>query len=206
MEGTQAHSSGVFGRSGYGSIYETARILNTFREKLSHEQYLTFNPGIFIGGSEVQYDSLLQSGQVSGKTNIISPKTYVNGDLRFISDEQKENARRIMREIVADNLPGTSARISFKDGIPAMPPTDGNRSLVKVVSDVSLALGYGEVVAGDPGARGAGDVSYVAKYMDCIDGLGVIGYGEHAPGERLDLKKFPLLAKRAALVIYRLTR
>ncbi len=206
VEATQAHSSGVFGQAGYGAIYEAARIINAFREKLSHEKYLTFNPGIFIGGSEMSYDSLLQTGEASGKTNIISPKAFVNGDLRFISAEQKENARKVMREIVAESLPGTKARISFKDGIPSMPPTKGNEALVKTVNEVSMALGYGEVRAGDPGARGAGDISYVASYLDCIDGLGVIGRGEHAPGETLDLRTFPMLIKRAALVIYRLTR
>jgi glutamate carboxypeptidase len=53
VEGTQAHSSGIFGSTGYGAIYEASRIINEFREKLGNEQYLTFNPGLFIGGSEV---------------------------------------------------------------------------------------------------------------------------------------------------------
>jgi glutamate carboxypeptidase len=45
--------------------------------------------------------------------------------------------------------------IRFKDGIPSMPPTPGNNALVKKVSDISRALGYGVVKAGDPGSRGA---------------------------------------------------
>ncbi len=77
VEGKQAHSSGVFGKAGYGAIYEAARIINTFREKLSSQQYLTFNPGLFIGGSEVSYDDATQKGSTSGKTNIISPETVV---------------------------------------------------------------------------------------------------------------------------------
>ncbi len=206
VEGKQAHSSGVFGSAGYGSIYEAARIVNTFREKLSHEKYLTFNPGLFIGGSEVTYNDNAQKGETSGKTNIISPKTVVIGDLRFLSERQKENARMMMRKIVSQHLAGSKATIHFKDGIPSMPPTPGNNALVKVVSDVSLSLGYGKVSAGDPGSRGAGDISYVADYLDCLDGLGASGYGSHAPGEVINLKEYPKLIKRAALVIYRLTR
>ena len=206
VEGRQAHSSGVFGAAGYGSIFEASRIINEFREKLGKEQYLTFNPGLFIGGSEVNYHIAEQKGEVSGKTNIISPKTVVIGDLRFISEQQKEKAREAMRQIVAQNLPGAKATISFKDGIPSMPPTPGNEALVKIVSDVSLSLGYGEVKPGNPGSRGAGDISYVADYLDCIDGLGVSGRGAHAPGETINLNEFPKLIKRAALVIYRLTR
>ncbi|MFN4835912.1 MAG: M20/M25/M40 family metallo-hydrolase, partial [Bacteroidota bacterium] len=56
VEGKQGHSSGVFGNAGYGSIYEAARIINSFRERLSKEQYLTFNPGLIVGGSEVSYN------------------------------------------------------------------------------------------------------------------------------------------------------
>ena len=206
VEAKQAHSSGVFGVAGYGSIYEAARIINSFREKLSHERYLTFNPGLFIGGSEMNYNDDAQKGDASGKTNIISPKTVVIGDLRFLSEQQKENARTMMRKIVSQHLAGSKATIRFKDGIPAMPPTAGNNALVKVVSDVSISLGYGKVNAGDPGSRGAGDISYVANYLDCIDGLGASGSGSHAPGEIINLKEYPKLIKRAALVIYKLTR
>ncbi len=205
-EGRQAHSAGVFGSAGYGSIYEASRIINSFRETLSKEEFLTFNPGVFIGGSEVHYDNTKQEGTAMGKTNIISPKTVVIGDLRFLSEEQKEKAREKMRQIVSQNLPGTKASISFTDGIPSMPPTAGNNALVKIINDVSLSMGLGEVKAGNPGARGAGDISYVAKYLDCIDGLGASGRGAHAPGETINLKEYPALIKRTAILIYRLTR
>ena len=205
VEGKQAHSSGVFGASGYGSIYEASRILNTFREELSKEQYLTFNPGLISGGSELDYNKPAQKGVVLGKTNIISPRTVVIGDLRFLSEAQKEGARAKMRTIVANSLPGTKATITFTDGIPAMPPTKGNEALVSVVNEVSGALGYGEVKAGNPGSRGAGDISYVAEYLDCLDGLGASGRGAHAPGETMNLKEYPQLIKRTAVLIYRLT-
>jgi glutamate carboxypeptidase len=205
-EGKQGHSSGVFGSGGNGAIYEAARIVNNFREKLSGEEYLTFNPGLFVGGSDVLYNEKVQKGEAVGKTNIISPKAVVIGDLRFLTDEQKEKARDVMREIVAQNLAGTKATISFKDGIPSMPPTSGNEALAKVVNEVSMALGFGEVAAGNPGARGAGDISYIAKYLDCLDGLGASGRGAHAPGETINLNEFPKLIKRNALLIYRLTR
>ncbi len=206
VEGKQAHSAGMFGSAGFGAIYEAARIINAFREKLSNEKYLTFNPGLFIGGSEVNYDTAAQKGDVLGKTNIISPKTVVIGDLRFLTEEQKEKARANMRQIVSQHLSGTNATIFFKDGIPSMPPTAGNDALVKMVNDISIAIGYGEVKAGDPGSRGAGDISYVANYLDCLDGLGASGRGAHAPGEIMNLQEYPKLIKRAALLIYRLTK
>ena len=64
------HSAGVFTQgSGFGAIYEAARIVNSFREQLSKEQYLTFNPGLFIGGSNMQYDEKAAKGDAIGKTN-----------------------------------------------------------------------------------------------------------------------------------------
>ena len=202
--GRQAHSAGIFNNN-YGSIYEAARIINGFREQLVGEKYLTFNPGIFAGGSDVTNDSAKYV--VQGKTNIISPYTFVNGDLRFLTEKQKETARQKMKTIATtNNLPGTKAEITFSDGIPGMEPTEGNNKLVEVLNKVSMDMGIGETKAGDPGGRGAGDISYVAQYVDCIDGLGASGSGAHAPGETINLKQFPILIQRAAIYIYRLSR
>ena len=201
------HSSGVFtANAGYGAIYEAARIVNEFRVQLSTEKYLTFNPGVFIGGSEMNYNPAKSTGTAIGKTNIISPAVTVTGDLRFLTEEQKINARKKMSAIVANNLAGTKATIKFTDGIPSMAPTEGNNKLLEVISGVTSDMGLGATMAGDPGSRGAGDISYIAAYVDCIDGLGASGKGAHAPGETINLKELPYLIKRAALTIYRLSR
>jgi glutamate carboxypeptidase len=207
VTGKTGHSSGVFTpNAGYGAIYEAARIVNEFRVQLSTEKYLTFNPGVFIGGSDMQYDEAKATGSTIGKTNIISPNAVVTGDLRFLTEQQKINARKTMQNIVNQSLAGTKASITFQDGIPSMAPTKGNEQVMEVISDVTKSMGLGATIAGDPGSRGAGDISYVAEFMDCIDGLGASGKGAHAPGELINLKEFPLLIKRAALTIYRLTR
>ncbi|MDG1279011.1 MAG: M20/M25/M40 family metallo-hydrolase [Algoriphagus sp.] len=205
--GRQSHSSGVFRESvGYGAIYEAARILTEFREELAGEQYLTFNPGQIIGGSDISYDEITGAGEALGKTNIVAREALVTGDLRFLGEEQKERTRAKMQEIVDRNLNQTDAEITFKDGIPSMPPTEGNLRLAKVLNELSIDMGYGEVKPGDPGSRGAGDVSYVADYLDAIDGLGASGSGAHAPGETIKLNEYPNLIKRSTLLIYRLTR
>src|SRR6266550_2523330 len=143
VTGRQAHSSGIFSPgSSYGAIYEAARILNTFREHLSNQQYLTFNPAVIVGGTDVTYDSSKISGTAAGKDNIIAPRVYARGDLRFISQDQLLKAREAMRVIVADHLPGTIATITFEDGNPAMPPTKGNLALLAVQDSVSRALGH----------------------------------------------------------------
>ena len=202
------HSSGVFTPyAGYGAIYEAARIVNSFREQLSQEKYLTFNPGLFIGGSDMQYDDAKSFGSTIGKTNIIAPSTVVIGDLRFLTEEQKNKARAVMTNIVNNNnLTGARAKITFQDGIPSMAPTEGNDRILHIISGVTVDMGLGATVAGDPGSRGAGDISYIASYVDCIDGLGASGKGAHAVGETINLNELPFLIKRAALTMYHLTK
>jgi glutamate carboxypeptidase len=201
------HSAGVFtDSSGYGAIYEAARVINTFREQLSSEKYLTFNPGLIAGGSEIKVDPQDARAEALGKTNIISPAATVTGDLRFLSEDQKNAAREKMKAIVASSLAGTHSSISFTDGLPAMEPTPGNLRLVSALDKVTQDMGIGETVAGDPGARGAGDISDIAQYLDCLDGLGASGNGAHRAGETINLKEYPLLIQRAAVFIYRLTR
>lgn len=201
----QAHSSGVFSPgTGYGAIYELSRILTQFRDSLSNEQYLTFNPGVVVGGTDVKYDSANISGSASGKINIVAPSAYAHGDLRFLTPDQLTNARAKMREIVSRGLPQTSASISFYDGIPSMPPTPGNFSLLAVLDTVTKALGYGPTEALDPGLRGAGDISYVSQYADALDGLGVDGSRSHTPDETVNLRSIERSTERAAVLINRL--
>lgn len=205
VTGKRAHSSGIFNeRIGAGAIFEMSRILNEFYNEVRGEKYLTFNPGVLLGGTFLELDDMTSKGDAFGKSNVVAQTAVVKGGLRFISEEQKENARAKMREIVLNNLPQTSAEISFIDSYPAMGPTQGNQDLLNVLSDVSLDLGYGEVLGYDPSKRGAADVSFVAEYVDCLDGLGTMGSGAHTPQETVNLKTIEALTKRAAILIYRL--
>ena len=206
VKGTQAHSSLIFNKEyGYGAIFETARILNAFRTEMGGEQYLTFNPGVILGGTEVQYDAENSKGTAFGKTNVIARTVTAGGDLRFISEAQQEKARERMRKIVAQSLPGTSAQISFDDGYPGMEPTEGNKKLLQFFDRVSRDLGFSAIVPFDPGKRGAADISFIAKHVDGLDGLGAMGEGAHSPEEDIDLEAMPVLLQRAAILIYRLT-
>jgi len=205
VEGKRAHSSGIFSEgTGAGAIFEMSRILHQFYTDVKGEDLLTFNPGVLLGGTFVNYDELTSKGDAFGKTNVVAQKAIVKGGLRFISEEQKERARNKMREIVANNLPQTSASVSFTDSYPAMQPTEGNLALLQTLNEVSLDLKQGEVLAYDPGKRGAADVSFVAEYVDGLDGLGTMGSNAHTPQETVNLNTIEALTKRTAILIYRL--
>jgi glutamate carboxypeptidase len=199
------HSSAIFKPSmGNGAIFEAARILNQFYETVRGEQYLTFNPSVISGGTEVEIRD--QNLITRGKTNVVPAKVMVRGDLRFITAEQKEAARAKMRAIVARSLPGTTAKITFYDGIPSMPPSPGNYALLAQLDAVSQDLRFGKVAGLDPGERGAGDVAYVTHLIPGLDGLGATGGGAHAKGEYADLDTLARQIKRTAVLLYRLTR
>ncbi|WP_339839080.1 M20/M25/M40 family metallo-hydrolase [uncultured Maribacter sp.] len=205
VEGKRAHSSGIFSEdTGAGAIFEMSRILNGFYTDVKGEDLLTFNPGTLLGGTFVEFDEMTSKGTVFGKTNVVAQKAEVRGGLRFISEEQKERARDKMREVVSKNLPHTSATVTFEDSYPAMQPTKGNEALLVKLNKVSLDLNQGEVLAYDPGKRGAADTSFVAEYVDCLDGLGTMGNAAHTPEETVNLNTIEALTKRTALLIYRL--
>ena len=205
--GKAGHSGQIFSNDyGSGAIFEAARILNAFREEVLGPQYLTFNPGVILGGTTVNYDTTTAGGTAYGKTNVIPQALTVHGGLRFISETQKEEAREKMRQIVARNLPHTTAEITFTDAYPAMSPKPANDSLMFMYDEISRALGYGPITPLDPGARGAADISFVADGMEALSGLGPQGDGAHSEDDQLFLRSLPVATARAAVLMYRLTR
>ena len=208
VTGRRRHSSGIFSEDvGAGAVFEAARILNAFYEELADEKYLTFNPGVILGGTDVTYDEPATRGTAFGKSNVVAQKVIVDGGLRFISEKQKEKARKRMRKIVDEHLPHTDAEIAFEDSYPAMTPTENNARLLSVYAAVSEDLGFGPVEGNDPAKRGAADISFAAPHAGAsMDGLGVSGGGAHSPEEYLNIASVEEATKRAAILIYRLTR
>jgi glutamate carboxypeptidase len=204
--GKTGHSSGVFGdAAGFGANYELVRIIDAFRRDL-REPNLTYNLGLLLGGVTAEPTTPETiAGSASGKANIIAAKAIATGDIRALSNEQAERIKAKMRAIVAQHLPGTDARIEFKEGYPAMAPTAGSRALLGALNGVNRDLGLPEMAELDPMKRGAGDIAFVAPYTSGLVGTGVSGAGSHAAGETAELDSFPRQAKRAAILMTRLS-
>jgi glutamate carboxypeptidase len=206
--GVRGHSSLIFGTDlGFGAVFEAARILNVFREQLVGEQYLTFNPGLVLGGSEIEHEPSTSSGSARGVSNIVSEKVVVTGDLRVISGEQGTGVMDRMRDIVAQSLPGTSATIEFR-GVPqGMSPTPGNYRLHALYDQLSQDLGTGSVTVIDPSALGGADITGAAPYVSgALAGIGMAGTNAHSFEEIADLDGMAVLTKRAAVLFYRLAQ
>ncbi len=206
--GIPAHSSQIFRSDiGDGAIFESARVLQEFRTQLSTQQYLTFNPGYAIGGTDVTPDATQSGGHALGKTNVVSKLMIVKGDMRTLSPEQLASTKATMQAIVSHSLPHTTSSIEFDDGYPPLAPTDGNRRLLSIYDGVSRALGYGSVVAVDPMRAGAADVSFAAPYIpSAMDALGLAGWDDHTDKETADIRMFAPLTKRAAVLLFRLSK
>ena len=182
-----------------------ARILSGFYNELRKLDGVTLNSAMVAGGADG--DLTRTGGKVAGKTNIIPQRTLVRGDLRFVSAAQLTEAQAAMQAIVTNgNLPRTSAVLKFDEGYAAMPPSPENYALLAQLDQASRDLGFGEMTAFDPRARGAGDISFVSPPLPALDGLGLGGKGEHTLDESTDLSTAPELVKRTAVLLYRLTR
>jgi glutamate carboxypeptidase len=206
VSGVTGHSSLIFDNVyGDGAAFELARILHRFRTELP-EQNLTFNVGLVAAGQEVNFDTDGVRVSAKGKTNIIPGLAVARGDFRTLSEEQSARVRAKMLNIVAASAPKTKATISFDPGsYPAMAPTEGNKVLLARLNAVNRDLGLAEQPVLDPLKRGAGDISFVANDVDGLVGLGVHSKGDHAPGETVDLASIKRQAKRAAILMTRLS-
>jgi len=200
------HSSGVFSdAAGFGANYELTRILDAFRQTL-REPNATYNVGLMLGGATAEFNDIGSGGEATGKSNVIAAAALARGDLRTLSNEQTQRIMQRMREIVSQHLSGTKAEITFDEGYPAMPPTEGSRALLGRLNEINAALGLEQMKELDPLKRGAGDIAFVADKVDGLIGFGAVGQGSHAPGETVDLTSFDRQIKRTALLITRLSR
>jgi glutamate carboxypeptidase len=79
--------------------------------------------------------------------------------------------------------------------------------LLGLYDQASRDLGFGPVTAVSPDKAGAADVAFVAGEVPMIlDGVGLRGRDGHTPGETADLSTLSIQTKRAALLLYRLSR
>ncbi len=205
--GTPGHSSQIFRDDiGAGALYEASRILDGFRQRLGGQQYLTINPGVVLGGSEVKYDTAQSGGTAFGKTNVDRgpgdrerrhPRALAGAARAGRWRRCRRSSRSICRRRRRSSRSTTATRPWRRRTATA--------ELLAVHDSVSRALGFGSVVAVDPSKAGAADVSFAAPYVPMvIDALGLAGWDDHSDKETANLNWLPRLTKRAAVLIYRL--
>ena len=92
-----------------------------------------------------------------------------------------------------------------EDAYPPMAPTVGNRALLAQLNRINVAMGLPPMAELDPLKRGAGDISFVAGDVDGLAGLGPASTGDHTAAETVDIGSIFRQAKRAAILMSRLS-
>ena len=211
VKGQPAHSSQIFRADiGAGAIFEAARILNAFREKLAGEPHLTFNPGVIVGGTAVEHSTRADHAAPRSARPTSSPSTRSSpatcGRSRRSSSPREEGDGGDRGGVAAARRRPT---ITFDDGYPPLAPTDGNRKLLAMYDKASRDVGAGAV----DGRRSAiaparPTSSFVAGEVKMIiDGVGLMGQRRsHRRTRPRICRRCRRRRKRAAVLLLRLAR
>ncbi|TQM22137.1 M20 family metallopeptidase [Chryseobacterium aquifrigidense] len=201
--GKSQHSATIFQPdTGFGAVYEASRVLNEIRQNLSLTPGLTINTGLLLGGQKVHEDLETGTGSASGRKTIVPAIAYAHGDMRFLSDQQRNEAQKNMVQISTRSLEGTNSSISFKPIIPPMQATKSNDKLLALYSTINQNLGGSAIKAASPALRGGADISYTSPFIKAgLDGLGPWGKGAHTENETLEIKALTIATQRTALFI-----
>jgi len=179
------------------SIDMAAGLIRRFQLDLQ-EEYLSI---FALGVSPTSARASGERGPGSTSRGVV-----VAGGVRFASWEQLARVK-VRTSTLARASQEAEAALTFGENpYPGMPARPEGFALLDTLSAISVALGAGPVSAGDPYRRGGGDISFVGHIIPGLDGLGPTGSGAHSAQETVDLRSLTLATKRAALLIYRLTR
>ena len=208
VTGRSGHSSQVFSPEvGAGAIFEAARILTAFRERLGGEPHLDVQSGpdrrADDGGGRrgaVARNRVRQDQRRGGRS--AGARRPAGADHRTAPPGSRHDAGH--RRAVAAEYRST---ITFDEGYPPLAPSEANERLLALYDRTSQDLGLGAVTAVSPDKAGAADVSFVAGEVTDDPRCGR-PQGPRRPfaGETADLTTLPVQTKRAAVLLARIAR
>ena len=184
VKGIGAHAGNDYFK-GASAIREMAYKIIAL-EKESRADGLTFNCGRIEGGTVV---------------NIVPTSCHMEIDIRFLSNEQYEEALRIVQRVAGhSDVPGTSAEWSILHVLPAMEDTEGNRKLFGKIADFAAEYGLEEL---RPIVRGGGSDSAFTTGIGIptVCSMGAVGDFVHTTAEEAQIDSLPVRAKILAGVI-----
>lgn len=187
VHGKAAHA-GLDPDSGVSAILELSSIIQRLFSLNDRARDITVNVGTIEGGIQ---------------PNVIAPSSRAVVDVRVLSDEDAERIDAEIRSITA-SVPGATVGVTGGFGRPPMVRSERNERLFERARRIGASLGMDltGVTAG-----GGSDGNTTSRYTATLDGLGIIGDGAHAPGERIDITNLvPRTALLSALLMEPLDR
>ncbi len=182
VDGRAAHA-GLDPEGGASAILELSSVIQRLSDLTDRERDVTVNVGTIEGGIQA---------------NVVAPWSQAVVDVRVLTPEDAVSVDAAIRSI-EPVTPGTSITVTGGFGRPPMARTERNVALFEQARRIGTSLGMDlqEVTAG-----GGSDGNTTSQHTATLDGLGIIGDGAHAPGERIDLRNLaPRTALLAALIM-----
>ena len=184
VTGKETHAS-YCAEDGANAIAEAAyKIIEL--EKVKNSDGLTFNCGIIRGGTA---------------SNTVPEKCEFKLDVRFSTNEEYEEARRIVKR-VCDTVyvDGCSCTVKQTNLRIAMEFNEKNVELLNKANELFVKAGLTPLAIGE--RRGGSDASDVtSRGIPCIDSMGVCGERAHSRDESGLLSSLAVSAKRIAAII-----
>lgn len=120
--------------------------------------------------------------------NVIPDYAWAQADVRLMYNDEYERIMKDAQKIVAKNLiPETSVNLSMFQGRPPFTKNDKTDKMIAIMQNI-----YKEELGRELGVEGSGggsDANYAAIVgSTAMDGLGPVGYRDHAPDEHIDLE------------------
>jgi glutamate carboxypeptidase len=171
----RASHSGIAPEKGLDANRALARLILLLDERIRACPGMTFNPGVVAGGS---------------KTNIVSPESRLNGEIRTFSNDDLRLILDGLEEI--DEIDGVRIRFANRRQHPALEPTAPNRALFLRAAKIMEELKYPLAEGASGGASDGSSLS--AAGIPVLDGIGLKGDGAHAEGEFIRISDFPFRA------------
>lgn len=184
ITGKAVHASMCY--NGASAIAEAAhKILEL--EKLKDEYGITCNCGIIKGGTA---------------ENTVPEKCSFTADIRFTTDEQREEADRLVEEITNKSfVEGTKCITRLASYRVAMEKCDKNVALLDKINAIYKENGLPELSGRD--VKSGSDASDLSAFgIPALDSLGAEGLGIHSINEHARISSLAESAKRLAAVAY----
>jgi len=174
LTGKAAHS-GIEPERGIDANRALTDLISRIDQLLKTYPQVHFNPGIISGGTSI---------------NIVSPYSYLEGELRSYSNNSMEKAIQELERL--DRIKGVQVKISCRINHPAMEFNEKIRRLYQIAKQGAEQIGYDLPYCFTGGASDGCSLS--AAGIPVLDGLGMKGGGAHSENEFVELSDFPFRA------------
>ncbi|UOQ47674.1 M20 family metallopeptidase [Gracilibacillus caseinilyticus] len=171
--GKAAHS-GIEPEKGRSAIEELAYKIIQLYEITDEEEGIHVNVGLIEGGTSV---------------NTVSDHATAQIDVRFRTQEQAEEIKEQMAEIIASTeVDGTKVKLEGDINRPPMEKTEQTEKLLRIIKRVGDEL---DLFIKDTETGGGSDASFTSALgIPTVDGLGPVGGRAHRESEYLELDSF----------------